>query len=257
MIKKQSAFLLQTRFCDRFINTFLQFPILWRYVINYDKGLKKSKSRFVRIIRIAFLKVFWFWPRVYDALEWSEGSIGGRRNPDHFVDIKNDEYLLVDEVDERASGYEDIILDLGCNSGRFLNNLYIRGYTNLRGVDISRAALDNMGNVFPELYQNITTSCMTFQEFLYNSADNTIDVLFSRGATVELVHPSFPLIYHICRVTKKTVVFMINESGHSYPRFWEWEFNKQGFVLSKVKRPLEVGNGYVSLMVFNNTVELV
>jgi len=249
-VRKLSEFSLKTRFKDRFINTFLQIPILWKYLINYDQDLKKISNPFYRVIKKILLKFLWFWPRLHDAIEWKEGKIGGNRDPNHFITISKSEHLLVDQVIERAVSNKDIILDLGCNSGRFLNDLHSKGYKNLHGVDISQASFDNMKNIFPELCKDVEVSCATFQQFLENSPDNSIDILFSRGATVELVHPSFPLISHICRITRRTVVFMINETGHSYPRFWEWEFNKYNFFLTKVERPIDTGGKGVSLMVF-------
>ena len=57
------------------------------------------------------------------------------------------------------------------------------------------------------------------------------------GATVELVHPSFDIIRYICGLSKRYVVLDIYEWGHSNPRFWKYEFNRQGFALVKCIRP--------------------
>ncbi len=39
---------------------------------------------------------------------------------------------------------EDSFLDLGCNVGRYLNYLAIKGFTNIYGVDVGKSALQHM-----------------------------------------------------------------------------------------------------------------
>ena len=69
------------------------------------------------------------------------------------------------------------------------------------------------------------------ESFLLNSKDNFYDILFSRGASVELIPSTFDLIKEISRVTKSFVILFINENGHSYPRFWRYEFRKNNMRL--------------------------
>jgi len=66
---------------------------------------------------------------------------------------------------------------------------------------------------------------------LFNSKDNFYDILFSRGASVELIPPTFDLIKEISRVTKNFVILFISENGHAYPRFWRYEFKKNNMKL--------------------------
>ena len=248
-IEEHSPFSLRKRFFERFVNTFLQIHPLWDIVVKYDSFYDQQTTS---LLGRVFLKFVWFWPRLREAEEWRDGAIGKRRDPSHFVRIEDEEYMFINEVIACTPGVNEPILDLGCNCGRFLNYLYERGYTNLHGVDVSRAAREYMEEVFPKLAKIVHFKCVTFQEYLSFQADLSMETVFSHGATVELVHPSFPLVKHICRICRSSVVLMIHETGHSYPRFWEWEFNSHGFYLAKAQRPAVAGTE-ISLLVFRRT----
>jgi hypothetical protein len=43
----------------------------------------------------------------------------------------------------------------------------------------------------------------------------------------------------ICDVSSRYVLLIISEWGHRYPRFWEYEFNRQGFLLVRAVRPYD------------------
>ena len=243
-----SPFSLRKRFFERFVNTFLQIHSLWDIVIKYD-SFWDQQSTTTNLLRRVFLRVFWFWPRLREAEEWRDAAIGKGRDPSHFVKIDNEEHIFMDEVVACTPKLNDPVLDLGCNCGRFLNCLRERDYTNLHGVDISQAARDHMDVVFPELAKMVHFQRDTFQKYLSSQPDQSMETVFSHGATVELVHPSFPLIKHICRISRSSIIFMFSETDHSYPRFWEWEFNSHGFYLAKAQRPGVAGTG-ISLLVF-------
>lgn len=246
MLKKQPQHSLRKRFFARFKNTFLQIPCLWGMVIDHNSFKEQHSTKLRRI----FMKAAWFWPRLIDAEQWRDGAIGKQRDPNHFIEIDSQARKLVDEVIFQTPDKNAPILDLGCNCGRLINELRIAGYTNLHGVDISQAANDHMHVVFPELAAMANYSVSTFQEYLEKLPDGAMETIGSHGATVELVHPSFPLVKHLCRVARSHVVLLIVESGHSYPRFWEWEFNRYGFILAKALRPSEEGSAS-SLLVFS------
>jgi len=129
------------------------------------------------------------------------------------------------------------ILDMGCNVGRHLNYLHERGYRNLRGVDFSSTAIAEMTTRYPQMRATSTIYEMPFQKFL-KSIDDPVDVAYTRGATFELVHPSFPLIERLCARVRRHVVLALQESGHYYPRCWEYEFARQGFELTRLWRQI-------------------
>jgi hypothetical protein len=48
-------------------------------------------------------------------------------------------------------------------------------------------------------------------------------------------------------------VLVITEAGHAYPRFWEYEFAREGFELTHLRRPASAAapEHRVSLMTFS------
>jgi SAM-dependent methyltransferase len=153
----------------------------------------------------------------------------------HFQELGDTCHTLMQEVIHLAPDPNAAILDMGCNVGRHLNFLHERGYRNLLGVDFNSTALSEMVLRYPQMYADTRLYEMSFQEFL-TKVDEPVDVAYTRGATFELVHPSFPLIKRVCERVRQHVVLAINEAGHYYPRCWEYEFARQGFELKKLTR---------------------
>ena len=157
----------------------------------------------------------------------------------------------MDEIMALVPDRDSSILDMGCNVGRHLDYLYRQGYRNLRGVDWSSAAIRDMAVRYPEMHANSRLTTASFEEFLSRDAE-PVDLVYTRGATFELVHPGFPLIRHVCRIARRYVVLVISEAAHAYPRFWEHEFAREGFELTHLRRPasLAAPEHRVSLMTF-------
>jgi SAM-dependent methyltransferase len=147
--------------------------------------------------------------------------------------------VLMNEVIELCPDRNAPILDMGCNVGRYMNHLFGHGYRNLHGVDFSGKAIEQMAQIHPEMRQASTVSVAPFQEYLTGNPPQ-MDVIYTYGATFELVHPSFPLVERVCRIARRYIVLVIAEAGHAYPRFWEYEFARQGFELSHLRRPASV-----------------
>ena len=64
------------------------------------------------------------------------------------------------------------------------------------------------------------------------------DIVYTHGATLELIPPTFDLIFEISRVVKKFAILMINVNGHAFPRFWRYEFKKNNFKIIE-DRPIK------------------
>ena len=157
----------------------------------------------------------------------------------------------MDEIMSLVPEKEAAILDMGCNVGRHLNYLHEQGYRNLRGVDWSGAALRDMSVRYPEAHAAAKLTNASFEDFL-TATTESVDLVYTRGATFELVHPSFPLTRHVCRIARRYVVLVISEAAHAYPRFWEYEFAREGFELTHLRRPasLAAPEHRVSLLTF-------
>jgi SAM-dependent methyltransferase len=160
--------------------------------------------------------------------------------------------VQMDEIMALAPERNAAILDLGCNVGRHLAYLHGQGYRNLHGVDWSESALRDMAARYPDMHANAMLTRASFEDFL-GAAREPVDLVYTRGATFELVHPAFPLIHHVCRIAKRHAVLVITEAGHAYPRFWEYEFAREGFELTHLRRPASAAapEHRVSLMTFS------
>jgi hypothetical protein len=77
---------------------------------------------------------------------------------------------------------------------------------------------------------------MDAKNYFIRTEDKFFDVVYTHGATVELIPPTFDLIFEISRIVKKFAILLINENGHAFPRFWRYEFNKNNFKIIEDRR---------------------
>ena len=238
------------------LNTFFTPTFLWKQIINdysaYFNKNHKKQNIVVFVMKTLVLKIFWFWPSLGSADSWRDYEFEDVMGAQAYVKLDEQGLRLMNEVISRTKSEDSALLDLGCNIGRFLNYLAEKGYKNINGVDVSKVAIESMGTTFPALSGISSVKLQTMQEYLLNTDANSIDIVYTHGATVELVPATFPLVKEICRICNEYVVFMINENGHLFPRFWEHEFKMNNFDLVKLERSFD-GNGNImgnSLLVF-------
>jgi SAM-dependent methyltransferase len=169
-------------------------------------------------------------------MHWGEQDLGDVHGYHHYCTYQPRIPVLVNELNTRVS-MKSSILDLGCNCGFYVSTLKKEGYENLSGIDISKNAIEYGKKNFD--MEGIDLTADSFQEALPRAVAKNIryDVVYSMGATIELVHPSFDIVKFICLCAKEYVILNIFEWGHDYPRFWEYEFNRHGFFLVKCIRP--------------------
>lgn len=179
----------------------------------------------------------WFWPYIGDAEPWATASEHGWYPPSAYV-ISDPGPLLL-RLLETCNPTESV-MDMGCNSGTNLNFLYQAGYRRLYGVDASGAALEHFARIFPQTFETADVRHDLFQRYLQSCSDGTVDVIHSNGATLELVHPSFPVVGEMCRVARRAVYVDIQERGHAYPRDYIAQFERNGFQLVYCDRPTDL-----------------
>lgn len=245
-------------FIKKILNSYLTPRFIFDKVISdiiYDRALvsKKSMNCFSYKLKRRLKKMIFFWPTIIDTDYWIEGGVGKHRDPSHFcdLDVKTD-MLLLDEVFNNVSSKNAPILDLGCNNGRHLEYLYNKGLKNLTGVDVMKEALLLFQNRRQEVYSNIKLYHDFFQRFLTKTPDKQFEIVYSVGATIEIVHPSYDIIRQVCRITKKTIILLLHENAHNYPRFYEQEFIRHGFFLTHFVRPIAATP--ISLLTFRNRI---
>jgi SAM-dependent methyltransferase len=167
---------------------------------------------------------------------WREQNTGMVHGYDKYIAEHDRIPILIHEM-ERLIDRNDPVLDIGCNCGYYLNEIKKAGFIRLTGIDISPAAIEYGRKTFGFSADELIDG--SFEELLpkFISSGRLFSLTYSMGATLELVHPSFDIIRAICDITERYVLLIIAEWGHRYPRFYEYKFNRQGFLLVKALRP--------------------
>ena len=235
------------------INTFFYPSWLFKLIIDECQMrlfLEDRSEYTISLQKRIFLKVFWFWPRYSAAKPWVEGGYGKLKDPGHFQEINDKIVSIMKIVALNVGGYNARILDLGCNTGRHLHILAEMGFKNLTGVDAMKEALDESSRVFVSTSGKRTLKHDLFQSFLLKQKSNSFDTIYSFSVTIEIVHPSFPIVKELCRVAKTNVILILNEHMAGWPRFWIYQFWRNRFDLVFAIRPMGSGNG--SFLVFRS-----
>jgi SAM-dependent methyltransferase len=228
---------------QRFRNTHLQLPALFPLVIGdrqFDAVLNGRPRDLRDYAQRALERLLWFWPRVIDATVWVNGAPGKAQTPLGYTALDPCALLLVDWIERVCPERHAPILDIGCNCGRHLIELAARGYRNLTGIDAMRSALALFAERAPDVFNKAEIHHDLFQRFLARQPDARFAVTYSHGSTIELVHPSFDIVAHMCRVTQRHVCLILNEN-ELYRRAWVEQFARSGFALIHGERPLAPG----------------
>ena len=218
-------------------NSFL-IPRMHNFFIrNKDYDLVLNDRYQETFLKKILLKIFYFYPRLREENQWAQGDSGKYRDYHNFKNLRDfvDTYTL-EKIMELTTNYDDPILDLGCNQGRYLKYLFNNGYNNLYGVDVMKTAIDYLKKNSYYVYKNSNISVDFFQRYLGKFKDNFFSNTFTIGATIELIHPSYDLIKEMVRVTNKNIILLISENGHWYPRFYIYEFKRNKVKLKYYKK---------------------
>jgi SAM-dependent methyltransferase len=227
----------------RFRNTYLQLPWLFDLVISdrhFEAVLNAEPRNLADKLQRALQRLLWFWPRVIEAKIWAEGDAGKRQTPFGYTALDPHARLLLDWVERVCPDRAAFILDLGCNSGRHLIHLVSKGYQNLTGVDAMHTAIALFAERAPEDFRKVDVHHDLFQRFLARQPDGKFEATYSHGSTIELVHPSFDIVSHMCRVTRHHICLILNEN-EAFRRYWLTQFARHGFTLEHAARPIAPG----------------
>lgn len=224
-------------------NTYLVSPrLLFNFVISdtdYEDLLEAKRTSCKTSLpnRVMQNLLPWFWPQIVEAKYWAAAAENSRYEPRNYERSEPRPLLkmLLRQVPKEWS-----ILDLGCNMGADLSIMWANGHTNLHGVDAGRRALELFAENYSEIFRDDRVRRDLFQRYLTRQKAHSFDVIYSHGATLELVHPSFPIVREVCRVARRAVYIAIMEEGHSYPRLWIRQFEDQGFRLVMCDRPADL-----------------
>ncbi len=195
---------------------------------------------FFRKILNTFRPMIWFCGKFYnvksrvvkDASLWVDETY---YDSDFYLTLGKRELYFIDFVIKNTD-YKDKILDICCNQGRFLFELKRQGYSNLFGFDIMSSAIKKMKlnekynpNVF--LVENALA-----QDYFKDKDNEFFDWAITYTATIELINPEFDIFSELKRTVKKGMFLVVNENGHTYPRFYRLLHRINGFYVKSVIR---------------------
>ncbi|MFB6078404.1 MAG: class I SAM-dependent methyltransferase [Halarchaeum sp.] len=139
------------------------------------------------------------------------------------------------------------VLEVGCASGRHLECLRRRGFTNLTGVDINPDAFDVLADYHPRLHETGTFRAGALEDVLPEFGDGAFDAVYS-VETLQHVHPDDTRAFdEVARVTSDLLataenegngpqrgrdgaeVSYVNDEFPLYHRDWKRVFGDRGF----------------------------
>lgn len=140
------------------------------------------------------------------------------------------------EYIENHTSKNDKILDICCNQGRHLKGLHNLGYQYLYGVDIMDDAIKILKESKEYLEGGIHAESQMAQLYIKKQDENFFDYAITYSATIELINPGFKIFEELNRILKKGFIFVLNENGHSYPRFYKYQIKSSGFKIKNIKK---------------------
>jgi SAM-dependent methyltransferase len=152
---------------------------------------------------------------------WAERS--GDYSPEYYADIGQNE--VSDAIATVLDYYvttDAAILEVGCSSGRHLEQLRQAGYENLTGIDINDESFDVMDERYPTLAETGTFHHGAIEDLVPDFEDGEFDVVYS-VETLQHIHPDNEWVFEdLVRVTDDLLITAENE-GNSPERGREGE----------------------------------
>jgi len=185
-----------------------------------------------RLLSLAFYRL-----KVFDNIKkedislWSDGTIN---KTDFYITIDDNSRVLLDYVQKYVEK-DERILDICCNQGRFLFDLQSNGYSNLNGFDIMSTAIDTIRKKADYKPETMHIEHCLAQDFFKDKANNEFDWAITYSATIELINPEFNIFKELARTVQKGMILVINENGHTYPRFYRLLHKINGFKILETK----------------------
>jgi len=184
---------------------------------------------------------------------WRQPRDSGNRPQDYISGEERSRFLV--EVVSRYCPPDARILEIGCNVGRNLNYLFLAGFRNLEGIEISRSAVQLLKTTYPGMARCARIHNCPVEDVIKSFKKDAFDLVLTM-AVLELLHPHSKWIFpEMARITKDTLITIEDEKSVSwgiFPRNYKNEFEPlgmrqiEGFNLDRVS---ELGHSY-SLRVF-------
>ena len=193
---------------------------------------------FIRKVVNTFRLTIWFSAKFYDVekrvdQDASVWMCESHYKSDYYLNLGDKEQYFIDYVVYHTH-VNDTIVDICCNQGRFLLDLKERGYSSLYGFDVMSAAVDKLKINHEYDSEIIHVENILAQEYFRTKRDYMFDWAITYTATIELINPEFDIFSELSRTVKKGMFLVINETGHTYPRFYRLLHRINGFRIISV-----------------------
>lgn len=179
-------------------------------------------------------EVHQYWKNVPDQINSPETYLQGKENSKFLVEI-------VQKYDDSKN---QKILELGCNVGRNLNELFESGFKNLEGVEINEKAVKLMKVHYPEMANASKIIVGEIENWIKEIPDNYYDIVFSMAVLMHIHSESEWIFKEIARITKKTLITIEDEQGvatKNFCRNYKTVFEKLGMKQVEGKNCKNIG----------------
>ncbi|QHG73098.1 class I SAM-dependent methyltransferase [Ensifer adhaerens] len=168
---------------------------------------------------------------------WKSPNDGANNPLEYIVDSERlrERNALLLSVFEKHVDREDAILEIGCNAGRNLHNLWAAGYRNLSAVELSEPAIEVMKQHLPSVYRDSKITIGAIEDVIKTISSKRYDVIFSMAVMIHLPPESEWIFKEIARRAKKKIIVFEGEGGEDisvrhFPRNYKRIF-------TRLKRP--------------------
>ena len=135
------------------------------------------------------------------------------------------------EIVKRYAAQNAKILEIGCNVGRNLNYLFLVGFKNLEGIELSEKAIQQLKQSYPKMACHTKIYNMPVEEIIREFRDCEFDIVFTM-AVLEHIHTDSEWVFpEIVRITKDFLIIIEDErciSWRHFPRNYKKVFEPIG-----------------------------
>lgn len=128
-------------------------------------------------------------------------------------------------------GFEDNILEIGCNMGRHLNYLFESGYRNLVGVELNKHALDTLSESYPDLFESGKFYQSSIESYSTAIDDNKFDATFSITVFQHISEDNAWVFREIARITSNLLITI--ELEEPTVDNWVYEYRNYGDIFQQ------------------------
>ena len=153
-------------------------------------------------------------------------------SPELYLQGKDRSEFLVTMIKDLQVENSIPIMELGCNVGRNLNELFCSGFRNLSGIEINQNATGLMRKSYPEL-SKITIHNHSIENKIRDFKDSEFGIVFTMAVLMHIHKDSHWVFEEIARITGRYLVTIEDEKGKArknFPRDYGKIFEKLGMV---------------------------